>query len=240
MIENILNKMAEIVAKTMTCFQSDFEKYDKEYIVREGVNAFPFLWMVHKSHTYLIRLSKIRNDYFENEGVRYEIAQSCSWIHAYLWPTGMKVAEDIYFVDKDGVISISLEQARNIARDAIDLTVTAWAQEHEPLPTRFKVRVEIGGISFGKLKRLIQDCRSHNDDSLLKCLKRFHNYRQQAKDHRVYVWYNEGRSEFSFSEMVNGRCRLNGAIIFHGWPESGYQENNSVQLSPKYGWASHT
>lgn len=42
MITKILNKMAEIVANTMTSFQSDFEKYDKEYIIKEGVNAFPF------------------------------------------------------------------------------------------------------------------------------------------------------------------------------------------------------
>lgn len=232
--------MADIVAKTMTSFQSDFEKYDKEYVTREGVKAFPFLWMVHHSHTYLIRLSEIRKDYFENEGFRYDIAQECSWIHAYLWPRCNEVSEDIYFVSKDCVVPIGLEQARNIARDAIGLAVTAWAQEHEPLQTKFKVRVKIGGISLGKLKELIQDCHNHNNESLLKCLKRFHNYRQQAKDHKVSVWYNEYRNEFSFTEMVNGRGRLNGAIIFHGWPESGYQENGSVQLDPRYGWASHT
>lgn len=55
MIENILNKMAEIVAKTMTCFQSDFEKYDKEYIVREGVNAFLFCgWYTSRIHTSFV------------------------------------------------------------------------------------------------------------------------------------------------------------------------------------------
>lgn len=240
MIVDILNKMAEIVANTMTSFQSDFEKYDKEYITREGVNAFPFLWMVHRSHTYLIRLSEIRKDYFDNEAFRYDIAQSCSWIHAYLWPIGMKVTEDIYFVTKDRVTKISLEQARNIARDAIELAIATWEQENEKMPTKFKVRVEIGGISLCKLKELIQDCRSHSDDSLLKCLKRFHNHRQQAKDHKVSIWYNERRNEFSFAEMVNGKCQLNGAIVFHGWPESGYQESNSVQLDPRYGWASHT
>lgn len=240
MVTEILNKMAEIVAKTMTCFQSDFEKYDKEYIVREGVNAFPFLWMVHKSHTYLIRLSKIKRDFFEQEGFRYDIMQNCSWIHAYLWPTGMKVTEDIYYVTEDDVIKVNLEQARNIARAAIDITIAAWEQEHGKLPTKFKVPVEIGGISLNKLKEFILDCRSHNDDSLLKCMKRFHNYRQQAKDHKVSIWYDERYNEFSFAVMVNGECQMNGGIIFHGWPESGYQQSNSVQLSPQYGWASHT
>jgi hypothetical protein len=86
MVTDILNKMAEIVANNMIAFQSDFEKYDKEYIIKKGVKAFPFLWMVHRSHTYLIRLSEIRKDYFENEAFRYDIAQQNSWIHAYLWP----------------------------------------------------------------------------------------------------------------------------------------------------------
>ena len=33
MVTDILNKMAEIVANNMIAFQSDFEKYDKEYII---------------------------------------------------------------------------------------------------------------------------------------------------------------------------------------------------------------
>ena len=240
MVTDILNKMTEIVANTMTSFQSDFEKYDKEYIIWKGVNAFPFLWMVNRSHTYLIRLSEIRKDYFENEAFRYDIAQSCSWVHAYLWPAGMKVTDDIYFITKDYVIKISLEQARNIARDTIESAITAWEQENEKLTAKFKVRVEIGGLSLSKLKELILDCRSHNDDSLLNCMKRFHNYRQQAKSHKVSIWYNERYNEFSFAEMVNGECRLNGSIIFHGWPENDYQTNGSIQLEPRYGWASHT
>lgn len=240
MVTDILNKMAEIVANNMIAFQSDFEKYDKEYIIKKGVKAFPFLWMVHRSHTYLIRLSEIRKDYFENEAFRYDIAQQNSWIHAYLWPRCSQVTEDIYFVTKDDVVQIGLEQARNITIDAIEMAVTAWGQEHEKIPTKFKVSVEIGGISLSKLKGLIQDCRNHDDDSLLNCIKRFHNYRQQAKSHKVFIWYNERYNEFSFAEMVNGECRLNGGIIFHGWPGNGYQTNGSIQLEPRYGWASHT
>lgn len=37
MVTDILNKMAEIVDNTMTSFQSDFEKYDKEYIIWKRV-----------------------------------------------------------------------------------------------------------------------------------------------------------------------------------------------------------
>lgn len=45
----------------------------------------------------------------------------------------------------------------------------------------------------------------------------------------------------TFSEHVeDGRCGLCGGIIFHGDPETGYQENGSVSLSPSYGWQIHT
>lgn len=53
MMIEILNKMSEVVANTMTSFQSDFEKYDKEYITREGVNAFLFCgWFI--GHTLIL------------------------------------------------------------------------------------------------------------------------------------------------------------------------------------------
>lgn len=39
---------------------------------------------------------------------------------------------------------------------------------------------------------------------------------------------------------VDGLCGLAGGIIFHGFPESGYRENGSVQIEPAYGWQTHT
>lgn len=38
----------------------------------------------------------------------------------------------------------------------------------------------------------------------------------------------------------DGSLWMNGGLIFHGFPESGYKTNGSVQLSGSYGWASHT
>lgn len=240
MIVDILNKMAEIVASTMTSFQSDFEKYDKEYITREGVKAFPFLWMVAPSHTYLLRFADFKKDFFENEALRYSIVQKSSWYHAYLWPNRGKVSEKIYYVTVDGLREVSVEQAREIMRDIITPVIAAWEQEHEKIPTKSKVRVEFQDISLAQLKRLIQDCRYHNNDTLWECLKRFHNYQQCAKDHKIIVKWNDCYQRFSFCEFINGKAQLSGGIVFHGWPESGYQVNNSVQLDPLYGWASHT
>lgn len=38
----------------------------------------------------------------------------------------------------------------------------------------------------------------------------------------------------------DGTLLLNGGIIFHGLPDEGYKVNGSVEISPSYGWATHT
>lgn len=240
MVTEILNKMAEIVANTMTSFQSDFEKYDKAYVTREGVKAFPFLWMVAPTHTYLLEFANFKEKFFENEGFRYSIVQENSWYHAYLWPNNGKVSEKIYYATADGLREVSVEQAREIMRDIITPVIAAWEQEHGKMPTKFKVAVEFQGISLNHLKELIQDCRNHGNDSLMECLKRFHNYSQIARDHKVIVKWNHSSQQFYFNNVINGEVQLVGGIVFHGWPETGYKSNDSVQLSPQYGWATHT
>lgn len=240
MVTSILNKMVEIVAATMTSFQSDFEKYDKGYVSREGVKAFPFLWMIAPTHTYLLKLADFKEAYFENETLRYDIAQKNSWFHAYLYPSCGTVKETIYYVTLEGLREVSVEQAREIVRDIITPVVTEWEQTHEKIPAVPKIEVKIENISWSHLKTLIQDCRNHGNDSLMECLKRFRKYRQIAKDHKIVVKYNEYSNKFSFCELVNGTPHLCGGIVFHGWPETGYQINNSIQLAPQYGWATHT
>lgn len=240
MITDILNKMAEIVAATMTSFQSDFEKYDKEYISREGVKAFPFLWMIAPTHTYLLKLANFKETYFENEALRYDIAQKNSWFHAYLYPCSGEVKETIYYVTMDGLREVSVKQAREIVRDIITPVVVEWEQTHEKLPAVSKIAVKIENISWSHLKELIQDCRNNGNDSLMECLKRFRRYRRTAKNQQIVVRYNGYRHEFSFCEFINDVPQLCGGIVFHGWPETGYKINNSVQLTPQYGWAIHT
>lgn len=46
---------------------------------------------------------------------------------------------------------------------------------------------------------------------------------------------------FSFGVYrKDGSLYMNGGIIFHGLPTSGYQQNGSVEISCRYGWSTHT
>ena len=238
MVIDILNKMAEIVANTMTSFQSDFEQYDRPYI-ESGEAKFPLIWIVGSSHTFLLRLGEYKERFLGNERVRWAYINGDNTFDSYL--DYYKHDNDKLFLITESAISeINISQARSAIQDYVQPAVHAWIEQNGPLPKKTKVPVKIQNISVARLKELIDECRKHNDNSLLSCLKRFHNYIRVATDQYVTVSYNHGWNEFTFWETTNGKIGLVGGIVFHGWPESGYQSNNSVQLTPQYGWAIHT
>ena len=238
MKSDILNKMAEIVANTMTSFQSDFEQYDRPYI-ESGDAKFPLIWIVGSSHTFLLRLGEYKERFLGNERVRWAYINGDNTFDSYI--DYYKHDNDKLFLITESAISeINISQARSAIQDYVRPAVHAWIEQNGPLPKKTKVTVKIQNISVAKLKELISECWKHNDNSLLLCLKRFHQYMRVAADQYITVSYNPGCNEFTFWETINGKTGLVGGIVFHGWPESGYQSNNSVQLTPQYGWATHT
>lgn len=236
MVTDILNKMAEIVANAMTHFQSDFEKYDRLYIESDEVK-FPMIWIVGTSHTHLLKLGEYKNWFFKYESVRYDYVYGNNEFDYYL--TNL-TNDRIFLITENNVNEIDCQQAKAAIQDYVAPAVHAWVEQNGPLPQKAKVPVKINNISLATLKELITNCRKHGDDSLLSCLKRFHRYRRTASNQCVEVSYNPGYNEFTFCQITNGNIGLVGGIIFHGWPETGYQINNSVQLTPQYGWAIHT
>ncbi len=231
--------MRNIVADVMTSFQSDFENHDRPYIESTAAK-FSMLWVVGQSHTWLARLGEYETDFNENVATRYEYSQS--GLECYTAYIDYKHSDDkIFLITDNDVREISEYFAKEVIRDICIPVIEKWKALHGPLP-KAKVKVKIHNISLSELKMLIQECREHGDDSLLECLKRFHSYRQLAESHIIDVYWQgkRGIKEFSFYETIDGRNNLGGAIVFHGWPETGYQENFAMQLSPSYGWSTHT
>ena len=230
--------MTEVVANTMTHFQSDFEKYDKPYIESDDAK-FPMIWIVGRSHTFLLRLGEYQERFFSNERVRWAYINGDNTFDSYL-DYYKHDNDQIFLITESAISEINIPQARSAIQDYVQPAVLAWIEQNGPLPKKSKVTVKIQNISISRMKELIDECRKHNDGSLLSCLKRFHQYIRVAADQFITVSYNPGCKEFTFWETINGKTGLVGGIVFHGWPESGYQTNNSVQLTPQYGWAIHT
>ncbi len=82
----------------------------------------------------------------------------------------------------------------------------------------------------------------HNDKTLERCVMRLVKYSIQPWCERVMLRKDSFGDNCFYFECYdeNGNCGLNGGIIFHGFPESGYRQNGSVQIDPSYGWQIHT
>lgn len=82
----------------------------------------------------------------------------------------------------------------------------------------------------------------HYDDSLDRCvINLMHHMHANSDVKQIVISADFCENCFFFSEFdKDGNAGLCGGIIFHGYPEDGYQENGSVMISPSYGWQIHT
>ncbi len=237
MNEKIIKQMRNIVADVMTSFKTDFENYDRPYIEQATPDKFPMIWIVGTSHTHLLQLGEFRNSFFEREDVRYRYAQGDDGLSAYLEPLNN---DRVFLITVEDVLPVTKKQACEAIRDMVLPVVNDWVAQNGELPYDARMTLKFAGITFSKLKELIRDCEAHENHSLLKKLKGLRKRMKLGADHFIQITYHSSYNEFTFCEYLNGNTRINGGIVFHGWPETGYKINGAVQLSPSYGWATHT
>lgn len=235
---NIIEQMEAIVANVMKRFQSDFYHYDLPAFKSEDFK-FPAIWGVSECGTKLIELGAYKQWFFEKESERYAyIADHNPW--RCFCENSCYNEHQWYLVMEDKLQPINREQMAAVIMDYVNPVVEEWIAQNGPLPTADKIPVTISNITLSKLKEMINECREHGDDSLMEELRRFRRYFRRAAKQHVQVTYLGYANEFAFSHYVNGVEELYGHIVFHGWPETGYQTNGSIQLCPKYGWSHHT
>ena len=237
-IQKVLQQMESVVKEVMTGGQSDYYDHDKPCVEKSKSEDMPMIWVVTPSYTTLLRIGEYAQNYLTDESVRYDWHNpKGSFLYMYL---DTALNSKIYLIGCNNIREIDVVEAQKIINCVVGNAAKKYALKHGKFTDNYKVRVQFRNITLSKLKALIADCKAHNDTSLPTVLRRFHSYRKAAKNHYVSVLYNPDYNEFAFSEIVNGQRRLVGGIIFHGWPETGYQENYSVQLTPSYGWHMHT
>lgn len=234
----ILKQMCAVVEEVMTNYKSDFYNFDKPKIECEDFK-FPLIWIVGSCHTHMFPIGEYRDLFFHSEAARYDFVSEGYPCQYFLNSPSYK-KDHWFLVSEAGVQPITRAQAKAAILDYINPAVQEWVATHGPLPKSTKVKVFMQDITLSKLKELFAESEKHDDHSLAECLRRFHNYRRVSSDQYVKVYYDGKYNEFAFGEYIDGKCRLSGRIIFHGWPETGYQSNNSVQIDPSYGWSSHT
>ena len=236
--DNILQQMADVVEATMTNYKSDFYNVDKG-IIESKEFKFPVIWIVGQSHTHMFQLGNFKDAFFAWESLRYDyLRNSNPW--SYFFNEKLYTKDKWFLITGNGLQPINLDQAKAAIKDYVTPAVNAWVKEHGPLSRLTKVQVKFKDITFNELKALIADCRAHGNDSLLECFKMRHKSCRVADDQFYVITWHKAWNEFTFCEYINGNAGLAGHIVFHGWPETGYQTNGAIQLDPRYGWSSHT
>lgn len=92
-----------------------------------------------------------------------------------------------------------------------------------------------------KFNKALEESQKHRDNTLQGCITRLVSYSLWGDDYRVNVYPDCGEHCFYFEVRCgDNSLSMNGGLIFHGWPEEGYRENLSVQLTQSYGWSIHT
>lgn len=236
--DNILRLMEHVVEKTMINFKTDFYDHDKPQIASSNFK-FPAIWIVGECHTHRLDLGNYKDRFCEDESVRYDYIRQHN-PYEYFLTEGYYAKDNWFLITEDGVQLINRKQAEAVIMDYVASAVNVWVAENGPLPKLTKVPVTFQCITTSELKALIAECRKHDDDSLLNCLKMRHKSGRIAADQYTVITYHPACKEFVFCELVNKKARLQGHIVFHGWPETGYQANGAFQIYAQYGWSSHT
>jgi hypothetical protein len=236
MLKELIKQMTAIVEATMTNYKSDFYRYNMNYL--KFSPKFPMIWIVGKTHTYLLQLGEYENWFNTNEGIRYSYARGYDGFSYYF---NVCRTDKIYLIDEQGLREITVSAAREVIRDIVTPVVRKWEAKNGKLPKNPRVKIKLHNISISHLKEMFAEDDKHDCNSLRNCLNRLQHYAKQSSDHTIEVYYlGDKEHEFAFQETIHGENRLYGHIVFHGYPETGYKCNHSVQISPEYGWASHT
>lgn len=241
MKEQIIAKMTKIVDETMERFHSDFYQYDKQTVRNATPDYFPMIWIVAKSHTHLLLVGELASRFPTEESVRLCYVEEQGEMFSYHFVAFTpKYGDRMFLITEDGISEIGADQGRNVVKDVFTPVVVKWEAEHGKLPKRTKVKVRFNGITITQLKELFAEEAQHGMATLRNKLHDFQSYTQYATDDKVVLSYDPEARRFIFRFYVHGEERLYGKIVFHGWPETGYMQNGSVQIDPQYGWHSHT
>lgn len=207
-MRDIISKMAHIVAPNKMLCQWDFYVYDMKYIESENCR-FPMIWIVGEQHCHLLKIGQYRENFFNKMAVRSAYAQGNDTFSGYFAPLSFNPEDKVYLIEEKVLSLISREAALNAIKDYVTPAVKEWTKKYGAL-TKPKVKVRLHNISVSELKEKIAA-----SSSLLSVLKRFHNYLQASANHHVDVYYHPNNNYFFFTEVIDGRDSLVGAIDYY-------------------------
>ena len=89
-----------------------------------------------------------------------------------------------------------------------------------------------------RFSKAVEVARDTRDNSLRDCIFRLLTWNGVSK---VSISSDYEEHSFLFTTYnKDGNVYICGGLIYHGNPQTGYNEAGDVQLNPSYGWHIHT
>ena len=236
MVNRIIEQMRPHLSENASCI-NDFEKYDVPGIKK---SLEPFFWCVREYGTSLCHIGPtVMNRLFENEASRFQIFRDHNAPIAGIryWNEGK-----LFFFDGFQLISIERDDVQRIYENIWCEEICNVIDKHpDEFGMRFKpLEIKMEECVAARLDESIAFGKSIGDTSLEECISRLSKHSRLGVDHYITLMSDFSEHGYLFFENLNGECKMNGGIIYHGNPKEGYKDNSSVQLNPSYGWSIHT
>lgn len=199
-----------------------------------------FLWIVYgKFYTRLVKCSKefILNSLNNDQSSKYFFARNGWKLNV---PDCGSPKYYLHYGDSEELVESNLQQVSMFTNQLYDSAVKRWKE----LGNNFPTQLTIGSINFlcedSYVKEQLAYAEQHDDNSLKNIFESFKKRPRCNDSHEITVSRDFAERSFIFTEFIGGKHKLSGGIIFHGYPDEGYKENYSVQLSQTFGWSIHT
>lgn len=215
MKENLLKQMIAVVDITVKSCKSDFYTYDLSSLAHEETPKF--VWSVRKSGTSLLKIEpeKLLDKLRTIEASRFSfMLNPLQSVESFLYFPG----ERTFYYDGTELKELGNPELEvhaicdTMYKDA-EVTIqnefgaTEGKYWHSKIPVRF--------ASERIARRVWKRLHESEGGQLLNILKRFHQYIRLAVDEKVVICADFDEHSFSFYQERNGKCVLNGGILFY-------------------------
>jgi hypothetical protein len=219
MKEQVLKQMIAVVDETLQHCKSDFYKWDLKELSKMNEDE-PFLWSCREAATTLLSMNEHAERKLLNESETYRFsfmrfpnsridwfAQTSSWGGRSFYYDGAELKE------------IDIDKAGNYAKDIFTPIV-----EHLKAFVYMKYAA-VDGDYFKRLSIRFEDkttwlnvlhiARTDEGKDLLENLRHFRHYVRTAKNQYISIGRDFADKSFTFAEMVNDNCIMNGGVIYY-------------------------
>lgn len=201
------------------CIQ-DFEKYDVPKIKLNP--CCDFFWMCRKNGTSLLLFSEILDfKYWESvESRRFALFRDMyAPISTFKFYDECGDSSVKYYCWSEGKLKqVDFEYIRiNFHKMFIDIMCTLSVKYHEEESQCFKPLdiVYASDSTHDEMRKSLKFAESMGDTSLKDCVDRLSRYQRFALDHTIQIYKDFSEHGFTFNEVVNGKSKMVGGIIYH-------------------------